>query len=130
VGEIDRPKRLKTLVETHAEFCEHWLPSWRGLLVEKITAAELKSWNETMCAVTVQQLEQTYGPELSTLPWLPRKRLLIGLEVLTAFESWEREHLLPAAAAHAVWIDVIDRMLPPNPQMVESTIHLVTMQAR
>lgn len=117
-GNADRLTRLKAHVEAHAEFCEHWSPLWRVLRVEEGTAGDLKSWVETMHATIVQRLAQMYEPELETLSWLERKRLLVALEVLTTFESWERmrtHHRLPAAAVRAAWIYAIDRMLPPTP---------------
>ncbi|GEP62187.1 hypothetical protein RSO01_93530 [Reyranella soli] len=55
-----------------------------------------------------------YGPELSILLEPERAQLLIGLDILTAFERWGRmreDHGLSIEAARDVWIDVIGRLL-------------------
>ena len=75
---------------------------------------------ERMRDAVMQRLELMYEPELSALPDLERKHVLIALEALTDFESWGRmreRHGLSIEAARAVWIGAIDRMLPPAPSL-------------
>jgi AcrR family transcriptional regulator len=115
----DRRIRLRTQVETRAQTCEQWLPLWRALLVHQNESVLLKERIETMRQAIVARLQLMYGPELSTLPQSEQKQLLIALEALTDFENWGRmrDHYgLSVEAACDVWINAIDRMLPPTPQ--------------
>ena len=59
-----------------------------------------------------------YRPELSTLSEPERQYMLIALEAITDHESWARMrdlHGLSFEDACGVWIEAIDRMLPPTP---------------
>ncbi|MCF8532808.1 MAG: hypothetical protein K9G48_07380 [Reyranella sp.] len=116
----DRQTRIRSQVETRAQICENWLPLWRALLHNQNEASELKVRIERMRDAIIRRLELMYEPELSALPDLERKHVLIALEALTDFESWGRmreRHCLSIEAARAVWIGAIDRMLPPAPSL-------------
>ena len=116
----DRQTRIRSQVETRAQTCENWLPLWRALLQNQHEAGELRVRIERMRDAVMQRLELMYEPELSALPDLERKHVLIALEALTDFESWGRmreRHALTIEAARAVWIGAIDRMLPPAPSL-------------
>ena len=67
---------------------------------------------------TIDRIEIMYRPELSVLPEIERRNMLIALEALTEMESWARMremHGLSFAESCALWIRAIDRMLPPTP---------------
>ena len=114
----DRQTRLRSQVETRAAVCEQWLPLWRALLRHQHESQELAYRIERMRDAIVGRLELMYRPELSALPDVERKAVLIALEALTDFESWGRmreRHGLSIEAARDVWIAAIDRILPPTP---------------
>jgi AcrR family transcriptional regulator len=116
--DADRATRLRTQVETRAQTCEQWLPLWRALNANQGESAELKMRIRLGREMIMKRLELMYRPELSTLPEADRKRTLIALEALTDFESWGRMrelYGLSAEQACALWIKVIDRLLPPTP---------------
>jgi hypothetical protein len=74
------------------------------------------------------RLELMYQPELSARSEGERREVLIALEALTDFETWARmrqRHGLSVKAAREVWINAIDRILPPTPwpeQRVDAAI--------
>lgn len=117
-ADADRRTRLKSHVETRAGVCERWLPLWRALLHNQNESELLKMRIEQMREAVAARLKLMYRPELSTLPEPERKQLVIALEALIDFESWGRmreRHRLSVEAAREVWINAIDRMLPPTP---------------
>jgi hypothetical protein len=110
--------RIRSQVETRSETCERWLPLWRALVQNRMASPQLAKRIDFIRDRFVARLELMYRPELATLPPAERKRLLMGLESLTDFESWERlreRHRLSIEAARRVWIETIDRLLPPTP---------------
>ena len=114
----DRQARIRSHVETCAVTCERWLPLWRTLLHNQHVSDQLPLRIESTRSAIVARLELAYRPELSALSAKDRKALLIVLEALTDFESWGRmreRHDLSVEAAREVWINAIDRMLPPTP---------------
>lgn len=116
--DADRPTRLKSQVETRARICEHWLPIWRALIHNQSESQLLKIRIEHMRDVIVERLRLMYKPELSTLSEPEQQQLLIALEALTDFEAWGRmreRHGLSFEAACDVWINAINRLLPPTP---------------
>lgn len=118
-ADADRQTRLRSQVETRSGICERWLPLWRALLHNQHESELLKVRIEHMRDAVVARLHLMYRPELSTLPEADRNQLVIALEALTDFESWGRmreRHGLSIEAAREVWINAIDRMLPPTPQ--------------
>lgn len=115
----DRQTRLKSQVGTRAEVCELWLPIWRALVQNQNESDLLKARVGRVYDMVGERLQLMYRPELSTLPALEQKQLLIALESLTDFESWGRmreRHGLSVEDACAVWIHAIDRLLPPTPK--------------
>jgi hypothetical protein len=59
-------------------------------------------------------------PELETLMPASRSAVLIALEALTVFPVWRRirEHQeLSVEQAGAVWVESVDRLLPPTPAL-------------
>jgi AcrR family transcriptional regulator len=115
----DRPTRLRSHVEMRAGTCERWLPLWRVVVANQGKLGDLKDRIRFIRRAVVSRMELMYRPELSTLDDSDRRDLLIALEALIDFESWGRMregHGLSVDEASAVWIRVIDRMLPPTPQ--------------
>lgn len=118
--DADRQTRLRSHVETRANVCERWLPLWRTLVLNQNESDLLKMRIEYMREAFVARLELMYRPELAQLPEPERKQLLIALETLIDFESWGRmreRHGLSVEAACDVWINAIDRLLPPTPTL-------------
>ena len=114
----DRPTRIRSQVQTRAQTCENWLPLWRALNANHGDSAELKARIRLMRTAIMQRLETMYRPELSALDERERRNILIALEALTDFESWARmreDYGLPIEQARVVWIETIDRLLPPTP---------------
>jgi AcrR family transcriptional regulator len=114
----DRLTRLRSQVETRAHTCERWLPLWRALNANQGESIELKMRIRLGREMIMKRLELMYQPELSSLSDVDRKRTLITLEALTDFESWGRMRELYGLSfeqACALWIRVIDRLLPPTP---------------
>ena len=115
----DRATRIRTQVEMRGQTCEQWLPLWRALNANHGDSAELKARIKLMRTAIMQRLETMYRPELSALDERERRNILIALEALTDFESWARmreDHDLPIEQARVVWIETIDRLLPPTPE--------------
>jgi AcrR family transcriptional regulator len=116
--DADRQLRLKTQVETRAGTCERGIALWRVLMSSEDDSGEIAIRVARSREVAVQRLELMYRPELSTLPERERRHLLIALESLTDIESWARMREMFGLSfedACAVWIDAIDRLLPPTP---------------
>lgn len=114
----DRQTRLRSQVETRGQTCERWLPLWRALNTNQGDSEELKSRINFVRRAIGQGIELMYAPKLSTLAEAERKRLVIALVALTDFESWARMrelHGLSVEEACAVWVRIIDRLLPPTP---------------
>lgn len=114
----DRRSRLTTQVEMRAITCEEWLPLWRALVANRGESAELSARVRRAREATWQRMELMYAPELALLGEQASKSLLIALEALTDYESWARMrelHGLSPDQARAVWIEAIDRLLPPTP---------------
>jgi AcrR family transcriptional regulator len=114
----DRATRLRSQVETRAHTCERWLPLWRALNANQGESVELKMRIRLGREMIMKRLELMYQPELSSLSEVDRKGILIALEALTDFESWGRMRELYGLSfeeACALWIRVIDSLLPPTP---------------
>jgi AcrR family transcriptional regulator len=117
-GDGDRLTRIKIQVETRARSCEQWLPLWRSLVINQGDSDELKQRIVAARGRVMTRLEFMYSPELSSLGVNERRQLLIALEALTGVESWARMReffALPFDEACAVWMQTIDRLLPPTP---------------
>jgi AcrR family transcriptional regulator len=117
--DADRPTRIRSQVQTRAQTCEAWLPLWRALNANHGESAELKGRIRLVRTAIMQRLETMYRPELAALDERDRRNILIALEALTDFESWARmreDHGLPIEQARTVWIETIDRLLPPTPE--------------
>ena len=113
------PARLRIHVETRAMVCERWLPLWRVVVANQSKLGDLKDRIRFIRHAVVKRIELMYRPELSTLGDSERRDLLIALEALIDFESWGRmreSHGLSVEDASAVWVRMIDRLLPPTPQ--------------
>jgi AcrR family transcriptional regulator len=114
----DRQSRIKSQVETRAGTCERGVALWRVLLFSVAEDEQLKQHVRIGRERTIDRLEIMYRPELSTLPERERKNMVIALEAITDIESWARMrefHGLSIEEACTVWIDAIDRLLPPTP---------------
>ena len=116
--EADRPTRIRSQVQTRAQTCESWLALWRALNANQGESAELKMRIALVRDAIWKRLEIMYQPELAGLDEGRRRHMLIVLEAITDFESWGRmreDNGLNVEQACAVWISVIDRLLPPTP---------------
>ena len=115
----DRMVRLKSHVETRAQICEQWLPMWRALVHNQNESEILRTRIGYVYDMIRARLRLMFGPELSAVSPAEQTHLLIALEALMDFEAWGRmreRHGLSVEDACAVWIDVIDRMMPPTPK--------------
>jgi AcrR family transcriptional regulator len=117
-ADADRRTRLKAQVETRAGTCERGVALWRVLLSTEDESGELAVRVAKSREVAVARLQLMYKPELASLPEKERRYLLIALEALTDIESWARMREMFALSFEEscqVWIDAIDRLLPPTP---------------
>jgi AcrR family transcriptional regulator len=113
-----RGVRIRTQVETRGQTCEQWLPLWRVLTHNLHYSEELKVRMRRVREAVRLRLELMYRPELATLEAAERQRLLIAIEAITDFESWGRMRetfSLSVGEACALWVRVIDRLLPSTP---------------
>ena len=116
--DADRATRIATHVEIRALICETWLPLWRTAATVQGKSSRLRSRLAMAHDIVFKRLELMYAPELGVLSELERRRLLIALEAIIDFQSWGRmreDEGLSIEQARMVWIQVIDRMLPPTP---------------
>jgi AcrR family transcriptional regulator len=114
----DRQTRIRAQVDSRSRSCERWLPLWRSLIANQGESAELRQRVTHLRQNIVNRLSLMYEPELSAVPEVERRRLLIVLEALTDTESWARmqEYFgLSSDEARATWRQAIDRLLPPTP---------------
>lgn len=124
----DRLSRIRSEVETRSAACDQWLPLWRSMLRNQHDSGELLRRVEWTRDTMLARLELMYQPELSARSEGERREVLIALEALTDFETWARmrqRHGLSVKAAREVWINAIDRILPPTPwpeQRVDAAI--------
>jgi AcrR family transcriptional regulator len=113
-----RRERITAHVQMRGVICERWLALWRALQVNRGESAELTSRILLMRQAILKRVELMYRPELSALSEQQRRRLLIAIESLIDFESWGRMrdyNGLSVEEACTVWIQAIDRLLPPTP---------------
>ena len=114
----DRQTRLRTHVRTRAWICEQWLPLWRALNANQGDSKELKSRILLVRQAILKRIELMYRPELASLNSRARRHTLIAIETLIDFESWSRMRDYSGLSfdeACTVWIEAIDRLLPPTP---------------
>lgn len=114
----DRRTRIRSHVETRGRTCETWLPLWRALNANQGESAELKARIVLIRQAIVKRVELMYQPEMSTLSEEGRQEFVIVIEALIDFESWARmreDNSLTFDEACEVWIQAIDRLLPPTP---------------
>ncbi|MBS0537818.1 MAG: hypothetical protein JSR47_03635 [Proteobacteria bacterium] len=114
----DRPTRIRSQVETRAGTCERGIALWRVLLSSEDGSGELALRIARSREVAMARIELMYRPELETLAPTERRHTVIAIEALTDIESWARMREmfgLSVEEACTVWIDSIDRLLPPTP---------------
>jgi AcrR family transcriptional regulator len=114
----DRQTRVRSHVETRAWICEQWMPLWRALNANRGDSPELKARILLIRQAILKRIELMYAPELSTLNEVERTQTMIAIESLIDFESWARMREfsgLGVEEAREVWIQAIDRLLPPTP---------------
>jgi AcrR family transcriptional regulator len=114
----DRLTRLRSHVETRSWICEQWMPLWRALNANQGDSAELKSRIILIRQAILKRIELMYEPELATLDEVAKRQTLIAIESLIDFESWARMRefsSLSVEEAREVWVNGIDRLLPPTP---------------
>jgi AcrR family transcriptional regulator len=117
-ADADRQTRIAAQVHTRAGTCERALPLWRLLLARQSKSSELREKVAVARKLIGLRLEAIYAPELATMAEAARLKLVVALEALTNFESWElmRDyHKMSFEDACDVWIGAIDRLLPSAP---------------
>jgi hypothetical protein len=114
----DRDARIVFQVSVRARTCETWSPMWRLVMSNEGTSELLAERIEKVRALTRARLELMYRPELEALQPASRNAVLIALEALTDFSIWRRMREyqgLSVEQARAIWIEGVDRLLPPTP---------------
>ena len=114
----DRATRIRSQVETRAFTCERGIALWRVLISSDDDSGELKVRIKRARETAISRMELMYKAELATLPEDKRRQVLISLEALTDIESWARMrelHGLSFEEACTVWINAVERLLPPTP---------------
>ncbi len=114
----DRATRIRTQVETRARTCEEWLPLWRALVLNQQVSEELRMRIRRVREAIAARIVVMYRLELDSVSQVERQRTLIAIEALTDFESWARMREAAGLSFEegcAVWIQAIDRLLPPTP---------------
>lgn len=111
-----RAARIRSHAKLRAETCEAWSTLWRLVVRHAGQSEGLDEGLEAVRRLSREQLEVIYRPELGTLPKASRAALLIALEGVFDFGTWDRmrERFTVEQAVEA-WVEVIDRMLPPTP---------------
>lgn len=113
--DASRATRIGSQVTQRAATCERWLPFWRVLSKNAAESPELVQRIGVIRKLIVLRMEMMFKPELAAMTESDRKKTLLALEGITAFESWERMrelHGLSVDEASAVWVRAIDRLLP------------------
>jgi AcrR family transcriptional regulator len=118
--DLDAPRatRIKSQIEQRARTCERWLPLWRVLSMDTSQSPDLNQRITVIRQLIVMRMEMMFKPELSAVGDSERRKVVLALEALTAFESWARMRELYALSveeASAVWVRAIDRLLPAAP---------------
>lgn len=114
----DRATRIRSQVETRAGTCERGVALWRALTYNIDENDALNGRIRVARERTIERMKLMYRRELSTLPEIEQRNILIALEAMTDIESWARmrdTYGLSYAESCAVWIRAIDRILPPTP---------------
>jgi AcrR family transcriptional regulator len=114
----DRESRIDIHVATRAGNCERWLPFWRTLIANPGASQDLRARIVRLREGAIIRLAFVYSPELSALPEIERRQVLIALEALTDMESWGRMREffgLSFDEGCAVWRLAFDRMIPATP---------------
>jgi AcrR family transcriptional regulator len=117
-ADADRSTRIRSQVETRAFTCERGVALWRVLLASADESGELNVRIKRARETTVSRMELMYKAELASVSEQERQQILIALEALTDMESWARMrelHGLSFEESCAVWVEAIDRLLPPTP---------------
>jgi AcrR family transcriptional regulator len=115
--DLDAPRatRIRSQVEQRAQSCERWLPLWRVLSTDAAQSPDLQQRITVIRQLIVMRMEMMFKPELSAMADADRKKIMLALESITAFESWARMrelYGLSVEEASAVWARAIDRLLP------------------
>ena len=114
----DRQTRIRFQATLRAHTCETWLPIWRIVMRNEGISKALEERIERVRALMRARIELMYQAELAALSPNSRNALLIALEALTDFTTWGRmreHHGLSIEQAIGVWVETIDRLLPPSP---------------
>lgn len=114
----DRMTRIRVQTEARGRGCEHWLPLWRSLNVNKEESPELLKRINLIRQLILRRIELVFQPELLLLPEGERRKTVLALEALVDFESWARMRELYGLSFEEscnVWVRAIDRLLPTQP---------------
>jgi len=116
--DADRATRIRSQVETRAFTCERGVALWRVLLASDDETGELALRITRARQAVLACMELMYKAELATVSDVERRQVLIALESLLDVESWARMrelHGLSFEEATGVWLDAVERLLPPTP---------------
>jgi AcrR family transcriptional regulator len=116
--DADRMTRIKSQVHQRGQNCERWLPLWRVLTSDASLSPDLEQRITMIRQLIVMRMEMMFKPELATEPESDRRKIVLALEALTAFESWARMrelYGLSVEQASVIWVRSIDRLLPATP---------------
>jgi AcrR family transcriptional regulator len=116
--DADRMTRIESQVHQRGQSCERWLPLWRVLSFDASASPDLAQRIAMIRQLIVLRMEMMFKPELATVPESDRRKIVLALEALTAFESWARMrelYGLSVEQASGVWVRSIDRLLPATP---------------
>jgi AcrR family transcriptional regulator len=114
----DRQTRIRYQAALRANTCETWQPIWRIVMRNEGISKALEERIEKVRSLMRIRIELMYRAELATLSKSSRAAVLIALEAITDFATWGRmreHHGLSVEQAIAVWVENIDRLLPPTP---------------
>jgi AcrR family transcriptional regulator len=114
----DRATRIRYQATLRARTCETWLPIWRIVMRNEGISKALEERIERVRSLLRIRIELMYRAELATLSKGSREAVLIALEALTDFATWGRmreRHAMSVEQAIDIWVEDIDRLLPPTP---------------
>ena len=120
----DRHTRIRYQATLRSRTCETWLPIWRIVMRNEGISDALEERVGKVRDMMRARVKVMYRAELATLSPSSRNALLIALEALTDFATWGRmrDHYgLSVEQAIAVWVENIDRLLPPTPPQRSSS---------
>lgn len=116
--EADRQTRIRRQVQAWSSACETWRPLWDVMVRQEDSWPELAERAHQRRQESRERLTAFYAPDLAPLPASTRQTVVFVIDSATDLKVWgtmrEREGLSVEQATE-IWIETIDRMLPPTP---------------